>query len=459
MQVWVSAPYFSADVAQLVEQRFRKPWVEGSIPPVGYKKMSKFKNLFTNRNFILLWLGQIISQWGDRLGQIALIAFVYERNPGSPLEMAKILSFTIIPVFLIGPIAGVYVDRWDRRKTMFVTDFLRSVLVLLIPLFLFTLGSNIPLYIVIFLIFCIGRFFVPAKLAIIPDLVQEKELLLTNSLVNTTGMIAAVLGFGLGGILVEWWSSQAGFYLDAMSFFISAVLIFLINPRRIIMPLPKDFAEQSSRFVKEISKSVFQEIKEGVSYLVKIKEVRFTTGILFLLWSALGSVYVVLIVFIQNTLGSVTKDLGLLIMFLGIGLFLGTIIYGRFGQKFSLEKAMFVFLFLSGLLLIVFTLALENFPDFRVASILVVLLGLVISPIMNIANTLIHSASHTEMRGKVFSSLEIVMHFAFLVFMFISSLIAEHYNSTSVIIVVGSLLCAVSLYSLFKKNAVNTPAD
>ncbi|MDP8260217.1 MAG: MFS transporter [Candidatus Gygaella obscura] len=419
--------------------------------------MSKFKNLFTNRNFILLWLGQIISQWGDRLGQIALIAFVYERSPGSPLEMAKILSFTIIPVFLIGPIAGVYVDRWDRRKTMFVTDFLRSILVLIIPLFLFRLGSDIPLYIVIFLIFCIGRFFVPAKLAIIPDLVQEKELLLTNSLVNTTGMIAAVLGFGLGGILVEWWSSQAGFYLDALSFFISAILILLINPRKIITSLPKDFAQQSSRFVKDISKSVIQEIKEGIGYIVKVKEVRFTTGILFLLWSALGSVYVVLIVFIQNALQSATKDLGLLIMFLGLGLFLGTVIYGRFGQKFSLYKAMFVFLFLSGFQLIVFTLVLNKFPDFAVASVLVVLLGIVISPIMNIANTLIHSASQTEMRGKVFSSLEIVIHFAFLIFMFISSFIAEYFNATSVMVIVGSLLCVVSVYNLVKKQLINDP--
>ena len=80
--------------------------------------MSKFTEVLKNRSFSFLWVGQIISQLGDRLDQMALIGFIYLRAPGSSIEIAKILSFTIIPVFLIGPLAGVYVDRWDRRRTM-----------------------------------------------------------------------------------------------------------------------------------------------------------------------------------------------------------------------------------------------------------------------------------------------------------------------------------------------------
>ncbi|MFH0913441.1 MAG: MFS transporter, partial [Candidatus Omnitrophota bacterium] len=179
--------------------------------------MSKFHEVLKNRNFFFLWLGQIISQLGDRLGQMALIAFVYLKAPGSTLEIAKILSFTIIPVFLIGPLAGVYVDRWDRRRTMYICDFLRTILVLIIPLFLFYTKYMSPIYLIVFIVFCIGRFFVPAKLAIIPDLVESKDLLMANSLVNITGMIAAILGFGISGVLVEWIGARSGFYLDALS--------------------------------------------------------------------------------------------------------------------------------------------------------------------------------------------------------------------------------------------------
>ena len=76
----------------------------------------------------------MISQFGDRLNQMALIALVYQKSPGSTIELAKLALFIIIPVFIIGPIAGAYVDRWNRKHIMIVSDLLRGLLVLFIPL-------------------------------------------------------------------------------------------------------------------------------------------------------------------------------------------------------------------------------------------------------------------------------------------------------------------------------------
>jgi len=398
--------------------------------------MSKFREVLKNRNFFFLWLSQIISQLGDRLGQMALIAFVYLKAPGSTLGIAKILSFTIIPVFLIGPLAGVYVDRWDRRRTMYICDFLRTILMLIIPLFLFYTRYMSPIYLIVFIVFCIGRFFVPAKLAIIPDLVESKDLLMANSLVNITGMIAAILGFGISGVLVEWMGARSGFYLDAFSFFISAMLIFLIARKS---HTSGGLKKVSKEIVEVIRKSVLQEIKEGILYFIKEKDIRFTAWITFILWSALGAIYVVLIVFVQKTLHSATKDLGLLIMFLGIGLFLGSVIYGRFGQKLSHYKVIFVSLVFSGMMLIVFALTIERYPEFFVAAALSLLLGLLVAPIMIASNTIIHNVSHNEMRGKIFSSMEIVMHLGFLLFMFISSALADRFSHTIILVIVGGL--------------------
>ncbi len=373
---------------------------------------------------------------------MALIAFVYLKAPGSAFEIAKVLSFTIIPVFLIGPLAGVYVDRWDRRRTMYVCDFLRSTLVLTIPLFLFYTKYMSPIYLIIFVVFCLGRFFVPAKLSIIPDLVDKKDLLIANSLVNITGMIAAILGFGISGVLVEWWGARSGFYLDALSFLVSGTLIFLITKRsRSAM----DIKTVGKDIVEVIRKSVLQEIKEGTLYFINNKDIRFTAGVTFILWSALGSIYVVLIVFVQKTLHSATKDLGLLVMFLGIGLFLGSLIYGRFGQRLSHYKAIFSSLILSGVMLVVFALTIHYYPYFLIAALLSFLLGLLVSPIMIASNTIIHNVSDNEMRGKIFSSMEIVMHVGFLLFMFISGLLAERFSHTLILVIVGCVFSVLGI--------------
>lgn len=414
--------------------------------------MSKFTEVLKNRNFFLLWLGQIISQIGDRLGFMALIGFAYSKKSyGSPSEIFKILLFTIIPVFLIGPIAGVYVDRWDRRRTMYVSDFLRMALVCVIPLFLFYVKNLAAAYSLIFAVFCIARFFLPAKLSIIPDLVERKDLLIANSLVNITGMIAFIVGSGISGVLVERVGAERGFYLDGLSFFISASLIFFISKRN---ASPVNLIKIGGDIMEVIKKSVASEIKEGAMYFVNQREIRLTAVILFIISSALGVVSVVSIVFVQNTLHSATKDLGLLIMFLGLGLFCGSVAYGRFGERFSQYKIIFASFILSGIMLIVFAYGLERNPHFIPAALLSFFLGLFASPILIASNTIIHKASDDEMRGKIFSSLEIVMHLGFLLFMYISSILAERFSHVLILVIIGCIFCVLGALSMFYQRKI-----
>ena len=181
--------------------------------------------LLTNpehRNFQRLWLAQLVSQFGDRINQLALVGLIAERSPGSTLGLAKLLAFTIIPVFLIQPFAGVFIDRWNRRTTLFVCDLIRGALVLTIPLIFIYQHSMIPIYIAVFCAFCCSRFYVPAKMSIIPDLVKKDHLANANSLMTMTGMIAAGLGAALGAFIIEYAGARNGFLIDAFTFFFSA---------------------------------------------------------------------------------------------------------------------------------------------------------------------------------------------------------------------------------------------
>lgn len=414
--------------------------------------MARFRDILKNRNFSLLWTGQTISQFGDRLDQMALIALIHKFAPGSTTSIAKLMAFTILPVFLIGPIAGVYVDRWDRRRTMIISDILRGLLVLLIPFYFMKMSSMVPIYCVVFLVFCIGRFYVPAKMSIIPDLVRTDDLLLANSLVNTTGMIAAMFGLGLGGILVGMVGAEGGFLMDGASFLISGILIFFLSTR-LMHELKKERLVDVGRGIADvIRRSVAGELKETFVFLMRQKEIRSCLAVLFFLWAALGAVYVVSIVFVQQVFSSATKEVGFLVVGLGAGLFAGTLLYGRIGHRTDGFKTVFACMAACGVVLSIFVLAVLKMPNLLLALILAFFLGLVVSPIMVVSNTLVQQLTDNTMRGKVFSSLEIVVHFAFLLSMLISAPLADRIGAVKILLSVGILLIVAGLFGLIRSR-------
>lgn len=398
-----------------------------------------------NRNFLKLWLAQLISQFGDRMHQLALVGLIAQRSPGSTLSLAKILAFTILPVFIVQPIAGVLVDRWDRKTTLFVCDLVRGLLVLMIPLIFIFWQSMIPLYIIVFLAFCFSRFYNPAKMAIMPNLVDQKNLLMANSLVATTGMIAFVLGCALGGFLIDWFGPRIGFLIDAISFFISAIFILSIRlPLRLKINALR-ILKTGKELVGTFRKSLWEELQEGFRYLAGHREIRFIVSMLFILLAAAGAVYVVIIVFIQQTFHSLTKDLGILAVGLGLGLFLGALAYGKWGKKWIWYQTIFFSLVFGGCMLLVFSLGVYYFPVLSATFILAFLLGLVIGPVFIASQTMIHLVSAENMRGKVFSGLEVVIHFAFLVAMFISSWLSEFIGRVWILIFVGIIFALVGI--------------
>ena len=169
---------------------------------------------------------------------------------------------------------------------------------------------------------------------------------------------------------------------------------------------------------------------------------------MFLLMAGVGSIYIVIIVFIQEALRSSTAYLGLLVMFLGIGLFLGSIAYGKFGSGFPKRKVINFGLMTTGLIVVIFTICLKFAPSFLIAGVLSVALGIFSAPIIVSSNTLLHEVMLDEMRGRIFSSLEIIMHAGFLLFMFLASVTAEKIGRDWVLITIGALFSIIGLIKL-----------
>ncbi len=136
--------------------------------------------LLRQRNFSLLWFGQLLSLVGDWVLLVALPFYVYDLT-GSALLTGVMWMVESLPRLLLGSLAGVFVDRWDRRRTMIVADLTRALI--LLPLLLVHSHEWLwVIYVVAFLESVISQFFAPAKGAIIPRLVSEKDLMAANSL-------------------------------------------------------------------------------------------------------------------------------------------------------------------------------------------------------------------------------------------------------------------------------------
>jgi MFS transporter, DHA3 family, macrolide efflux protein len=414
--------------------------------------MARFREVLNNKNFLFLWIGQLISNFGDRLNQMALVALVYQSHPGSEIALAKLISFTIIPVFVVGPLAGAWVDRLNRRHVMIISDITRGALVFSIPVFIF-MKQMLLVYLVIFLTFSISRFFIPSKMALIPEIVPKDKLLIANTLQDTTHMIGNVVGLVVAGIIVNirYIGAIGGFYIDAASFFVSACFIGMIVQREFVNHLNEDLKVTKEALESSVRRSIFAEMKEGVGYLTKYSNMRFVMLVFFLLMAGLGAISCVIIVFVQDAFGTATRDLGFLGMFLVAGLFMGTVLYGRFCQRIPKRKAILLSFVASGIAIIVFTIFVRHFPNLLIGGILSALLGAAVSPIMVSTNTLTHETIPQEVRGRIFSSLEAVIHLAFLVFMFLAAIMAKYVDRFWIIISTGIIFSVSGLLGILRE--------
>lgn len=378
---------------------------------------------------------------------MALVALVYQRNPGSEVALAKLISFTIIPVFIVGPIAGVWVDRLDRKNVMIISDVLRGALVLAIPLFIIT-KQILPIYLVIFLAFSISRFFIPSKMAIIPDLVTKDKLLVANTLQDTTHLIGNVVGLLVAGFIVNirYVGAIGGFYIDSATFFVSAVLIAMIAMKDGKgHDVREDLKATGEALKNSLKRSLVHEIKEGLTLLTKHSNMRFVIYVSSLLLAGMGAISCVIIVFVQNAFGTSTRHLGFLGTYLVCGLFLGTVLYGKLGQKAEKRKVINLSFALTGISIIAFAIAVNRIPNIFLAGFLAGLLGVMVSPIMVSMNTLTHETIPGDARGRIFSSLEGVIHLAFLVFMFVAAYAAKFVDRFWILVAVGTVftLCGI----------------
>jgi MFS family permease len=187
-----------------------------------------YRELFGDREFASLWIGDVLSRCGSQIGQFAIAALVYDRT-GSPALTATAFAVSYLPHLLGGAVLATLADRWPRRETLVATDVIRALLTMLILIPGMPVGGA---FAVIFSVELVKIPFGAARLAILADILHGPRFAVGNGLVAATQQVLMVVGFAGGGFLVSVVGPRPAIAIDAVTYLVSAAIIRTLVRRR-----------------------------------------------------------------------------------------------------------------------------------------------------------------------------------------------------------------------------------
>ena len=274
-----------------------------------------------NRNFRQLWLGQVVSQMGDWFDTIALYTIILNLT-GSGRDVGLLLVARFVPSFIFGPVSGVVADRFSRRTIMIWSDLLRALVVLGF-LFVRRADQLWVIYVLTVLQLALSTFFEPAKTAAVPSIVADRELVAANAISSVTWSVMLTLGAAMGGVITGWFGTNAAFILDALSYVLSAALIFNVRlPKRPKRERQKLSVGQALGISETLEGARYVKRRPGVLALLLVKPA----------WGLGGGIMTLLAVFGERIFPvgkSAATGIGVLFAARGIGTAVGPIVARR----------------------------------------------------------------------------------------------------------------------------------
>ncbi len=291
----------------------------GAVAIPRERPQSPYLALVRNRSFSLLWVGQLVSFFGDRVHQVAIGVLVLQR--GTPLDVGIVFAATAVPNVFLGPLAGALVDRWDRRRTMIVCDLVRAGLVLLVPV-----AINVHIgfvYAIALAVATVGLLFRPAKTAVVPLIVDNERLVTANSASSVNETLADLLGYPTAAALVAALAGLIGaaFVIDSATYVVSALLIW-----GMAVPHQELSAERFS------VRAILREMREGWRFLIHQSELLANTVVSTVAQLAFGAEIVCSLIYAKSVLDQAIlpfpENYGWLMASLGLGSVVGGVAIG-----------------------------------------------------------------------------------------------------------------------------------
>jgi len=352
--------------------------------------------LLGNRHFALLLSGRLISSFGDSLRYIGLLWLV-KSVTGSTAAMGIVFIWGLVPYLLFGLMAGVLVDRFNRKRIMIWTDILRALLSFSIPV-LFRAGHAHlwPLCAISFAMSGLSTFFGPTMSASVPNVVAPEDLVSANSLTTIATQLSNVLGPAIGGLLVAAVGVVPVFIIDGLSFLVSAASIYAA---RIVSTVGSPGGGST---IRETLRSLATGIREGFAYIFG-SALFASLFVLILLTNFVNAPVMVLIATLVDRWGSGAQGLGLIGSSVSLGTVLGAVAVPLLAARVRREALVPLALALQGLGCLGLALSRSLGSGLAAVCIMGVAGSIVNIPLVAWVQRIVPD----EMRGRVFAAAEV----------------------------------------------------
>lgn len=386
------------------------------------------------RDLGLLFGGQLISQIGDYVLFVALPFWIYQLT-GSATATAMVFAALTLPQLVLSPIAGVFVDRWDRRTTMIVADVIRAGIMLAY----FTVRTSDQTWVIYALAFAessVSRFFQPSVTAAVPMIAPRDRLPQANAALGVSYAIAQLGGPALGGILVAVSGPHGAALFDSFSYLVSAAAISLMSIPRV------DRDPSAEKGTTRALVAVGRQLVEGLQVVVErpvLRSVFSSVGIFML---SQGIINVLLVVMVTRVWHGGSNELGLLISAQGIGALVGSAVIGSLSTRVS--SRMLTVTGGTGIGLIL--MAMVNQPSVYVAMALLAVGGILVVGVDVGWTTLMQLGSDDGNRGRVAALLQTVTATSMMLSIGITSAVADRVgvvtmlDAAAVAMIVGGIM-------------------
>ncbi len=382
--------------------------------------MSDFTRLLAaNRNYRWTWMGQIVSEMGDHFNNVAVLSLAMDETHNGAAIAGLMLS-RAIPAIIVGPFAGVLLDRFDRRRIMIASDLVRGVLALGFILAI-RFSQTWLLYLLSALLMIASPFFTSGRSAILPTIATDAELHTANSLTQTTGWMTLAIGAYFGGTTAAKFGYQIAFIFNSFSFFFSAFCIKNLQSE-------KGHFRAADRNLNETKVArPWHEYREGLGYMLKSPLI-LGIGLIAVGWaSGGGAAQVLFTLFSEMVFKRGPEGLGELWGIAGVGLLIGGIIGNRIGKRLGFEsykRVVFACYLLHGAAYVVFS-QMRSWP--MALLFMAVSRGSVaISSVLNWSKLLKHVED--RFRGRVFSTIETLNWSTMMLSMMAAGIASEYFS-------------------------------